>query len=90
MNSPKRKEPGVAKAGEKFKPNARAKLRQLMIWEGEPDEFFVAHTKTAGVNNGQFVCADCGEVFQNNMQAWAHSPLSHRRAWWTGERFEEP
>lgn len=38
---------------------------------------------------GQWACADCGEMFQNNMGAQMHPP-SHRRMWWTGTHFEEP
>ncbi len=81
----------IAKAGEVVSPKAAAKLRKrhrffehvLSTKEGctiYPD------SKQSG---GQWVCVDCGEIFMNNLGAQGHAK-SHRRAWWTGERFEEP
>ncbi len=43
----------------------------------------------SAATNGQWVCADCGEVLQNNMMADGHA-ASLRLAWWTGEHLEEP
>lgn len=86
-----RNEMRIAKTGEEISPRAASKLRKTT-------HFFerILTSKEACTiapksesQNGQWVCVDCGEVFQNNMQAHGHTS-SHRRAWWTGERFEEP
>ncbi len=81
-----------AKAGEMLTAKAASKLRRTARFF-EPllstKEGCTIAPKTEGLNTGQWVCADCGEVFQNNAMAHSHAP-SHRRVWWTGERFEEP
>lgn len=80
-----------AKAGEQIQAKAAAKLKRL-------NRFFEALLSTregctiqpkSDAKNGQWACADCGEVFQNNGMAGSHAK-SHRLMWWTGEHFEEP
>ena len=43
----------------------------------------------SGTQQGQWMCADCGDVFANNLQMWGH-PKKHRIGWWTGTHMEEP
>jgi hypothetical protein len=83
----------VAKAGEKISAKAMAKLRKLaprVFGTLTTKESVTVQPKNPAVQHGQWICADCGEVFQNNMGAHWHEPESHRRVWWTGEHFEEP
>lgn len=81
----------MAKAGEEISAKAASKLRKM-------NRFFerllttkesVTVKPKSDATSGQWICADCGEVFQNNMGAHMHSK-SHRRVWWTGTDFEEP
>ena len=81
------KEPSNAlvKAGERFTPKAIAALKRLGI---KPET--VIQVKSDPLDkNGQWMCADCGAVFANNMQMWGH-PKQHRIGWWTGTHLEEP
>lgn len=86
-----KQQPATAKAGQQLSARAASKLRKT-------SNYFEHFLKTceactiqpkSDAKNGQWICADCGEIFQNNMMAQNHS-ISHRRTWWTGEHFEEP
>jgi len=76
----------TAKAGEKFTAKAAAALRRRRI---ELDEVTSVVQPKSDAKNGQWMCADCGAVFDNNMQMWGH-PKRHRIGWWTGTQLEEP
>ncbi len=80
----------VALAGERITAKAAARMRRdfpmMRVLLTNETCTIAPKTDTA---NGQWACADCGEMLQNNMQAHGH-PKSHRLAWWTGTRFEEP
>jgi hypothetical protein len=83
----------TASAAETLAPKAVKRLRKdhprifgdLLKHDGEHVIAPASDEKT-----GQWVCADCGEVFQNNLMAHNHRPKSHRRVWWTGTQFESP
>jgi hypothetical protein len=84
-------ERGMAKAGDPISARAAARLRRTAPFFARilgTKEGCIVHPKSPGTG-GQWVCAHCGEAFQNNAMAFSH-PKSHRLAWWTGERFEEP
>ena len=74
----------LAKAGERFTPKAVAALRKRRVVLTQ-----VVVQPKSDAKNGQWMCADCGEVFANNMQMWGH-PKKHRIGWWTGTHLEEP
>jgi hypothetical protein len=82
------KEPtnALAKAGERFTPKAIAALRRrgVVLNPLRSDVQPKSDTK-----HGKWMCADCGAVFDNNMQMWGH-PKRHRIGWWTGTQLEEP
>ena len=87
----KKREPDLkAKAGESISERAIKKLKLVWprVFERWTAEDFIVKPKGTS-QDGQWICADCGEIFQNNMMAWSHSD-SHRRVWWTGTDFEEP
>jgi hypothetical protein len=74
----------IVKAGDRFTPKAVAALRKRYVSLTEK----VIQPKS-DAKNGQWMCADCGAVFANNMQMWGH-PKKHRIGWWTGTHLEEP
>jgi hypothetical protein len=77
----------IVKAGERLTPKAVA-----AIWKNCRVELTVKTTvvqSKSGLKWGQWMCADCGAVFANNMQMWGH-PKKHRIGWWTGTHLEEP
>jgi hypothetical protein len=82
------KEPSnaIVKVGERFTPKAAAVLRKRRIELTQ--ETSVVQAKS-DAKNGQWMCADCGGVFRNNMEMWGH-PKKHRIGWWTGTHMEEP
>lgn len=82
------KEPSnaIVKAGDTFKTKALTALRKRGI-VFNPLKIYVQ--PKSGTQHGQWMCADCGDVFANNMQMWGH-PKKHRIGWWTGTHMEEP
>lgn len=82
----------TAKAGEKITAKAAANLRKsfgaVFSHVLSTPEGCTIQPKT-DAKDGQWICVDCGEPFQNNMMAHNHTK-SHRLAWWTGLHFEEP
>lgn len=80
-----------AKAGEEMTPKAMSNLKKnypRMFERGFDTKDSITIKPKSDAQGGQWMCADCGEVFANNMGASQHTP-SHRRVWWTGTRFEE-
>lgn len=86
----------AAKAGDVISADARRRLAKLL---GGPRRLAISAIqiavapKSAGTN-GQWICIDCGELPQNNMQAWGHMDErpGHRLAWRNFEsgKIEEP
>lgn len=84
--------PMMAQAGQKVHARAAAKLRKtfprMFPIGDEHKELYVVQPKSDAAQ-GRWCCIDCGTFMQNNLESSMHAP-SHRQAWWTGERFEEP
>lgn len=81
-----------AKAGEELSAKAAARLRKMFPFMARvlsTKEACTVASKDPTHDHGQWICIDCGEPLPNNMMANMHAK-SHRLAWWTGERFEEP
>jgi len=80
----------TAKAGDVATPKAAARWRRIThlreLFQNQEDMSVKPKTDA---KEGQWACIDCGEFLANNMQAHGH-PKSHRLAWWTSCRFEEP
>jgi hypothetical protein len=68
----------VVAEGEKLTPKTIARLKSLRVVVDEQNDTVRAKSDAKG---GQWICADCGEPFQNNMQADQHS-TKHRLGWW--------
>ncbi len=86
-----------AKAGEEMSAKAMSSLKKNhphMFGRGfDTKESITIKAKSASVQ-GQWMCADCGEAFQNNMGASQHQTkhVRHRLVWWSSlhTQFEEP
>lgn len=81
----------TAKAGDELTARAACNMRKASrFWESflTTKEACTVQPKS-DAQAGQWVCIDCGAHLRNNFEAHGHTK-SHRRAWWTGERFEEP
>lgn len=80
--------PKTAKAGDDLTPKALRKLRKLTRLE-IPGTVQPKPKGELDPTRGQWVCIDCGDPMQNNMQAHGHTK-THRLGWWTGVHVEEP
>ncbi len=79
-----------AKAGEQTSAKAFSKLDKALhgyLSKGGREAATIQPKTDA--KEGRWICADCGEVFQNNAMSQSHFK-SHRLAWWTGTQIEEP
>lgn len=76
----------TATAGEPVALEALAKLRKVI--PSVPDTI-QPKQEGADPEAGQWVCADCGDVLRNNLEAYGHEK-SHRLAWWTNSSDDGP
>lgn len=83
-----REEIRTAKAGETIGKGARRNLSRLLRIPLSKVQTIVANR--SDTQDGQWVCADCDEVFSNNMQAHGHAEIGHRLGWWCNGQIEEP
>ena len=84
-STPARNGPKTAKAGELVAERALKKLRKRF-----PNIPNTIQPKPENASpSGQWVCIDCGDPMQNNLEAHGHTK-THRLGWWTGVHVEEP
>ena len=83
----------IAKEGDVLSARAGAKLRKSLpaaLFQARfgTREKCTVRAKGAG-QQGQWICVDCGELPENNMQVHGHAK-SHRIAWLGPEGIEVP
>lgn len=86
-----------AKAGEEMSARAMSALKKnypRMFGRGFDTKESITIKPKSPTVQGQWMCADCGEAFQNNMGASQHQTrhAHHRLVWWASAagQFEEP